>query len=69
MNNDVFMEVAITYPGKVEPWRKVTERVTLFHLWPVYEECADLLRHTGGVSVPDYLEFMEAITRAEAGTT
>lgn len=66
MNNDVFMKVTITYPGRLKPWRMVTERVTLSHLWPVYEECADLLRHTGGVSVPDYLEFMEAITRAEA---
>lgn len=55
MNNKTFMEVAITYPGKVEPGRTVTEIVKLKRTGI----------EPGAPSVPDYLEFMAAITRAE----
>lgn len=66
MNSNNILEVVITYPGKVEPGRTVSEFVHLYHKSSVRADAHDLMEHTGGVSVPDYLEFMESITRAEA---
>lgn len=69
MNSNNILEVVITYPGKVEPGRTVSEFMHLYRKSSVRADAHDLMEHTVGVSVPDYLEFMESITRAEAVMT
>lgn len=64
MNANNLIEVTLYYPGRVDPSRVASENFGIYKMSSVFSDAAKLMEHTGGVSVPDYLDFMAATTRA-----